>query len=80
MKILLEKNRSVSSSNNENHIDSEFFLKERLLPNEDISDVFSLYDQYNKEIDECTRFRILLTLNSVCTNALFNVKTEININ
>ena len=80
MKILLEKNRSVSSSNKENHIDSEFFVKERLLPNEDISDVFSLYDQYNKEIDECTRFRILLTLNSVCTNALFNVKTEININ
>ena len=77
MKILLEKNRSISSNNKENHIDTDLYVKSRLLPNESIADNFSLHEQYNKERDECEKFRILLTVNPVCSNVLFNVKTEI---
>lgn len=77
MNILLEKNRSVSSNNKENHIDTDLSVKARLLPNESLADNFSLYGQYNRERDECEKFRVLLTVNPVCSNVLFNVKTEI---
>ena len=77
MNILLEENRSVSSNNKENHIDTDLYVKGRLLPNESLVDNFSLYEQYNKEKDECEKFRVLLTVNPVCSNVLFNVKTEI---
>jgi hypothetical protein len=80
MKILLEENRSVISTNNENHVDMDLTVKSRLLPNENLSDNFSLYDQYNVERDNCDKYRLIFEINPVCTNVLFNVKTEININ
>lgn len=80
MKILLEHNRSISSNNKENHIDTDLFTKQKMLPNESLSDNFSLYEQYNRERDACELFRLIFVLNPVCSNVLFNMKTEININ
>lgn len=79
-KIFLEKNRSVFSSNVENAINVALSTKTRLLPNDNVSDEFSLFEQYNRERDECCNFRLVMTVNPVCSNVLFNKKTEIVIN
>ena len=76
-KIFLEKNRSVFSSNVENAINVALSTKTRLLPNDNVSDEFSLFEQYNRERDECCNFRLVMTVNPVCSNVLFNKKTEI---
>ncbi len=79
-KIFLEKNRSVFSSNVGASMDVALSSKTRLLPINDVVDNFSLLEQYNRERDECKTFRMVLTVNPVCTNVLFNTKSEIIIN
>lgn len=80
MRVFNEKNRSVFSNNVESNINLELSTKVRLLPNNDLSKNVSLYDQYNKERDECNKFRIILGINPICSNVLYNAKTEIVIN
>lgn len=76
-KIFLESNRSEFSNNVENALDVAFSTNVRLLPNNSISDEFSLFQQYNRERDNCNRFRLILNVNPVCSNILFNARTEI---
>ena len=76
-KIFLESNRSEFSNDVENAIDVAFSTNVRLLPNNSISDEFSLFQQYNRERDNCNRFRLILNVNPVCSNILFNARTEI---
>lgn len=78
--IFLEKNRSVLSNNIENSLNIDFTSKNRLLPDESLVDNFSLYEQYNRERDECNRYRFIFDVNSLCSNVLFNVKSEIVVN
>lgn len=80
MKVLLEENRGVYSNNLENTVRVDLENKVRLLPNEGLTDDFSLYGQYNRERDECQRFRLIAVVNPVCSNVLFNAKTEMVIN
>lgn len=77
MKLYLEKNRSSYSNNKEGVINFTLSNKTRQLPNNDVSTTFSLFEQYNKERDECERFRLIVNINPVCSNILFNTKTEI---
>lgn len=79
-KIFLERNRSEFSNDVENAINVALSTKTRLLPNDNVSDNFSLFEQYNKERDECNKFRLVLSVNPICSNVLFNAKTEIVIN
>lgn len=76
-KILLNKNRGKRSVNVENGITLPFSANERLLPFDDISDVVNLKEVYDKEKDESDVYRIILTMNPVCTNVLFNTFSEI---
>ena len=78
--IFLQSNNGCFSNDVENKLNVNFSTKVRLLPNNDISKEFSLNEQYNKERDECERFRIILGINPICSNVLFNPKTEIVIN
>lgn len=78
--IFLERNRSEFSNDVENAINVALSTKTRLLPNDNVSDNFSLFEQYNKERDECNKFRLVLSVNPICSNVLFNAKTEIVIN
>ena len=78
--IFLERNRSEFSNDVENAINVALSTKTRLLPNDNASDNFSLFEQYNKERDECNKFRLVLSVNPICSNVLFNAKTEIVIN
>ena len=78
-RIFLEENNSVFSNNLESSVDFGLSRKTRLLPNDNLSDTFSLFTQYNTERDECNKFRIILGINPVCSNVLFNSKSEIMI-
>lgn len=76
-KIFLEENRSVRSNNVGHDLNIDFDVKKRLLPDENLVDDFSLYQQYLRERDECCKYRIILNVNALCTNVLFNSITEI---
>ena len=78
--IFNNKNRSVFSNNVESSLNINLSTKTRLLSTDNIEHNFSLNDQYNKERDECEKYRFILAINPVCSNVLFNTKTEIVIN
>ena len=75
--IFLERNRSEFSNDVENAINVALSTKTRLLPNDNVSDNFSLFEQYNKERDECNKVRLVLSVNPICYNVLFNDKIAI---
>lgn len=77
MEIFLNENTSKFSNNVEGVVNTTLSTKKRLLPNNDISNTFSLLEQYNKERDECRKFRLIFNISPICSNVLFNVKTEI---
>lgn len=74
--VFLERNRSVKSVNTESFTNVGLSAKTRLLPYNDIADTISLYQVYNDERDVCERFRLIFTINPICTNVLFNARTE----
>lgn len=76
-KLFLNSNKSVFSVNKEGVVNTTLSNKTRTLPNQDLKRRVSLYEQYNKERDECKNFRLILNINPVCSNVLFNFKTEI---
>lgn len=76
-KILLNSRRSKRSVNVDNKITLEFKNKESILPvNECIGKIDS-YDVYNDERDKSSLYRIILSINPICSNILFNSITEI---
>lgn len=75
--IFLESNRSRFSVNKKNQMGIDLDGKYKLLQNSGIRGDFSLLDQYNAERDACNKFRMIFAINPVCTNALFNMQTEI---
>ena len=64
----------------ESKIEFELSTKVRSLPGDNVLRELSLMEQYNKERDECEKFRLILTVNPLCSNVLYNAKTEIVIN
>ena len=79
-KFFLEKNRSKFSNNVEGAMNLALSTKTRLLPNDNVVDNFSLFEQYNRERDECFKYRLILNVNPVCSNVLYNARTEIVLN
>lgn len=73
----LEKNKSVTSVSKEGSINVGLSVKHRLMANDNLSKTFSLYGQYNLERDTCNKFRVICEINPICSNILFNRKTEI---
>ena len=75
--ILLNKNKSKRSVNVENGLLVPISTEERLIPFEDISDVVNLAKVYDGEKDSSNLYRLIFTINPVCSNILFNTYTEI---
>lgn len=75
--IFLEKNKSKVSVNKESELGVSLSAKTRLLPYGDISERLSLIKLYNDEKDACKRYRMIFTINPICTNVLFNSRSEI---
>lgn len=76
-KVLLEKNRSKYSVNKENGINLDLESKSRLLPFNNITTNFSLSQLYLDERDNCDKYRMIFSVNPICSNVLFNNRTEV---
>lgn len=76
-KILLEKNRSKYSVDTDNRINLDLSGKSRLLPFDDVSTTLSLNEIYLGERDGSNKFRMIFSINPICSNVLFNYRTEI---
>lgn len=76
-KIFLNSNKSVTAESAENFLNVRLFAKTRLLPYNDVSSKLSLYQVYSNERDACRKYRMIFTINPVCTNILFNTRTEV---
>lgn len=75
--IRLNKTDSVNSVNKENFLDVQLKSTSKKLHFNDIKNTIDQYEQFNKERSECTKYRVILTINPYCTNVLFNPLTEI---
>ena len=75
--IFLEKNRNIKALNKENSLNLNLTQKARLLPFDGVSDTLNLYDLFTSERDACTKFRFIFDVNPICSNVLYNMKTEI---
>lgn len=75
--IFLNENKSYASQSEEYSIDLSLATKMRSLPYNELMGELSAYQLYNAERDASTKFRMIFTVNPVCTNVLFNMKTEI---
>lgn len=51
--------------------------KSKLFKKTKIDETMDLYSLYKSEKDSCTRYRLLFIINPICTNILFNRKTEV---
>lgn len=76
-KIFLEKNRNIESINRENSMEVSLAQKARLLPYDNVSDTLNLGELFTAERDACGRYRLIFTVNPICTNVLYNNRTEI---
>ena len=75
--ILLNKNRGKRSVDVESGLMVPLSAEERILPFDDISDVVNLKEIYDKEKDSSDLYRLIFTINPICSNVLFNTYTEV---
>lgn len=76
-KIILPKYLSKKGSNAHQYIKTSFKNNQRLIPSEDFRDTINEVEVYNKERQNCDKHRLILTINPVCSNVLFNRVTEV---
>ena len=75
--ILLGSSKSITSVNEENQIRVNLQTDSQLLPYSSLSEKLSLYQLYVDERDASKKYRMIFTINPICTNVLFNNITEI---
>lgn len=75
-KILLNSSKSKESVLVDNHLDIEIKQDVQFLPHSDIVGLVDAYKIYEQERDVCTNYRLIFTINNVCSNVLFNMVTE----
>ena len=76
-KIFIERNRNIKAVNKENKVNVNLTQKARLLPYNNISDTLNLNDLFLAERDACNKYRLIFTINPICSNVLYNMKTEV---
>ena len=76
MKILLNKNRGKLSTNEDNYAELELGNQTNKVSNRESYHLVDLYQMYLDEKDESDKYRLIITINPVCSNILFNAITE----
>lgn len=76
-KILLDSSKNILAVNGPQFPVVELQQKARVLPYSGLSDTIDRFELYNEERDACNRFRLFFTINSICSNVLFNMRTEV---
>ena len=74
--FLQEKSLNRFVGNAEKSLDVDLSAKSRLIPHSTAVDVLGLYDLYTRERDDCESYRMVFTVNPICTNVLYNAITE----
>ena len=74
--FLQEKSLNRSLDNAEKSLNVDLSAKSRLIPYSTAAGMLGLNDLYLSERDACETYRMVFTVNPVCTNALFNAVTE----
>lgn len=76
-KILLNKNRGKESTNINNSLAVQFVGSKRILPCDPMETVVNEVDVYNEERKNCSKIRLTVQVNPICSNVLFNNITEV---
>lgn len=76
-KAFLNDKRSMTAQSQEHSLDVSLVNKTGLLPKGAVESSLSLYQLYMDERDNSSKYRVILTVNPVCSNVLFNMKTEV---
>ena len=77
LKILLNKALSKKSVETKKTLNVELKGNKKLLPEGMINGYVNSYELYNDERRNCNKIRLICKINSLCSNVLFNPKTEI---
>ena len=72
MKILLNKYRSKRSANTGMRLNIDLPRNSKILPIESVSATINEEELYQREKSECTKYRLVTTINPVCSNVLHN--------
>lgn len=75
-KILLGEEKSKKSINEDNFINVELSSNGHVLPVDSVTQTLDSYKEYLSEKDDSDVYRLIFTINPVCTNILFNTITE----
>lgn len=76
-KILLNKNKGKTSTNVNNSLTIQLKGSKRILPCDPMETSISEIDVYNNERENCSKIRLTVQVNPICSNVLFNNLTEI---
>lgn len=74
--FLQEKNLNRAASNAEKSVNVDLSAKSRIMPYSTATDMLGLNDVYLQERDACENYRMIFTVNPVCSNVLYNAVTE----
>lgn len=74
---ILEQNKHKRSVNKDLYYGINLNNNVRVIPTHDISDTINTYKVFDKERNECTKYRLNLTINPICTNVLANPITQV---
>ena len=77
MKTLLNKKKSKTSTNKNGFMSVELGNRMKKITNYTDEHLVDLYQVYLDEKDASDKYRLIFTINPVCTNVLFNAVTEI---
>lgn len=76
-KVILKSKTSKLSVDADNLFDIELSRNEKIFPVETIENKLNQYEQYVRENDASNLYRLIFTINPVCSNVLFNHITEV---
>ena len=74
--LLQEKSLNRLQGNSEKSINVDLSAKSRLIPYSTAAGMIGLNDLYIEERNACENYRMIFTVNPICTNVLFNAVTE----
>lgn len=74
--LLKESSLTRAQGDAEKSLNVDLSAKSRLLPYGTAADTLGLNDLYIEERDACENYRMIFTVNPVCSNILFNAVTE----
>ncbi len=75
MEILLPTATSINSPLSDMQVGISLNRDYNVINEFDVKETVNLYDVYREERDKCTLYRLIVTIDPVCTNVLFNPVT-----